>query len=49
MTKMTACNILEIDSEIEWLMTFGDLFKKEIEELKMKKINLYESNKTVTA
>jgi len=49
MTKMTACNILEIDSEIEWLMSFSDLYLKEIEELKMKKINLYESNKTVTA
>ena len=44
MTKMTACNILEIDSEIEWLMKFGDLFKKEIEKLKQQKILIYDNS-----
>ena len=50
MTKTMAYNILEIDSELEWLMSFNDLYLKEIEELKIKKINLYEqSTDTVTA
>ena len=35
--------ILEIDVELEWLMTFENMFKKEIELLKQQKIELYEN------
>jgi len=45
---MTAYNILEIDTEIIRLLTFEDIDLKQIEELKIKKLNLYESTKTVT-
>jgi len=45
---MTAYNILEIDTEIIRLLTFEDVDLKQIEELKIKKLNLYESTKTVT-
>ena len=46
---MTACNILEIDTELEWLLSFNDLFLREIEDLKMQKIKLYHEQSTVTS
>ena len=49
LTRMTAFSILEIDSQIEWLINLppdplkGEL-EKEIENLKQQKIQIYEDS-----
>jgi len=42
MTKETALQIIEIDAQIEWLLTFDNKFLAEIEEQKQLKITLYD-------
>jgi len=44
MTKMTAYSILEIDSQIEWLIGLDGDFSNEIEILKQQKIDIYDSS-----
>lgn len=47
LTTMTAFSILEIDSEISYLLKYGLIFKKDIEILKRKKLELYENTYAV--
>ena len=43
MTVATAIHIIDIDAQVEWLLTFGNEFITDIEELKQLKITIYDT------